>query len=208
MKWILATPVLAVVSSVAPASGNPYFPASFKNRTVSCNFESRDAIATISALENDWYSGQLTAAKESSLYLASIHPPRRSGRTLRFTWLRSFHAPVVIGIDGLGTRNSRLVAKQLSGKGGYAPGSISKQLDRQLSLKEEKAVELALARTQVLNLPPKLCDMGLDGAEWIIEAVDGKGYHFVERWSPESGGVRDLGIALLGLTGWEFKPIY
>jgi hypothetical protein len=57
-------------------------------------------------------------------------------------------------------------------------------------------------------MPAKLCDIGLDGSQWLLEAADSHGYHFVDRFSPESGGVRDLGLALLRLTGWEFKPIY
>jgi hypothetical protein len=54
----------------------------------------------------------------------------------------------------------------------------------------------------------KNCDLGADGAEWLVEGIDQKGYHVVSRWSPEQGEVRRVGLAMLALTGWRFKDIY
>jgi hypothetical protein len=48
----------------------------------------------------------------------------------------------------------------------------------------------------------------MDGAEWIVEGVDDTGYHFVDRWSPRRGEVRETGLSLLKLTGWVFKDVY
>lgn len=209
MKWTLVASAFALSSSAAVGAKQTYFPAELKNRQVSCNVgPPGSGIPVLSDLENRWYSDQLTAAHEPSLYLKASHSARPVGKSLRFTWLRSFHPPVIVRVDGLGTKNSRLIAKELSGAGGYAPGSIRKQLDRRLSEQEQKAIELNLSRTQVLKEPPKLCEIGLDGSQWIIEGVDGGGYHFVDRWSPESGSVREIGLMLLRMTGWNFKPIY
>lgn len=126
---------------------------------------------------------------------------------IRFTWLRSFHHPVVVRVEGIGTASVHLTVKQLSGAGGYAPGAIDKQVARDLSPDEVEALKTVLTRTDVFNRPHD-CNFGVDGAQWLVEAVDGTGYHFVNEWSPERGGVRELGLAMLKLTGWTFPDLY
>jgi hypothetical protein len=37
---------------------------------------------------------------------------------------------------------------------------------------------------------------GTDGSQWIIEGVKGGLYHVLDRWSPEKGIVRELGLIL------------
>jgi hypothetical protein len=212
MRWLFVAPICACFagSTQAYAKGVTYFPPAFAKPTVTCSFGGRRAtsIAVVSDIEHDWYSAQLTAAHEPSLYLESKRLRGGLGNTLRFTWLRTFHPPVIVRLEGLGSKSPRLIAKQLSGAGGYAPGTVSKTLERPLSREEARSVEKALGRSDALNIATRLCDMSLDGAQWIIEEVDANGYHFVDRFSPVSGGVRDLGLTLLKLTGWEFKPIY
>jgi len=108
----------------------------------------------------------------------------------------------------MGTASPRLIAKQLSGAGGYAPGTVNRQLDRPLSSREARALEAALRRTNIFHVP-LTCDLGgVDGAEWLVEGVDRTGYHFTKDWSPRHGGVREIGLMMLGLTGWTFKEIY
>ena len=210
MKAIAFTIAIALAASGAAADSPVYFPAAFTKPTVSCDFGAGETkpIEIVSDFESRWYSDQLAAAQEPSLYLESTRWKDGDGETLRFTWLRSFHAPVFVRVVGLGTQRPRLIAEQLSGKGGYEPGAISERLERPLSPSEAEAVELTLSKTKVLTAPPKLCDIGLDGAAWIIEGVDAGGYHFVVRWSPERGEVHDVGLKLLSLTGWKLKPIY
>ncbi|MFN3513623.1 MAG: hypothetical protein ACK41C_11285 [Phenylobacterium sp.] len=41
-----------------------------------------------------------------------------------------------------------------------------------------------------------------------MEAVDDGRYRYVERSSPEDGPIRDLGMTMLGFTGWNLDPIY
>ena len=69
-------------------------------------------------------------------------------------------------------------------------------------------MKAALANADIMGMSPKACELGLDGAVWLIEGVDARGYHFVERWSPEAGGVHDVGLMMLRLTGWKHDPIY
>lgn len=48
----------------------------------------------------------------------------------------------------------------------------------------------------------------MDGARWIIETAGPGGYRFIDRQSPDNGPVREVGLVLLGLTGWEVGDIY
>lgn len=161
----------------------------------------------VSAFENKWFSSHLLAAKEPSLFQASRNS-RASYDAIRFTWLRSFDPPVIVRIEGINSASARLIAKQLSGAGGYDPGTISKHTERQLTREEIRRMRELLMRTRLTSLPAKDCALGTDGSEWLIEVADRSGYHFINRWSPERGEVREFGIAVLKLTGWQFKKVY
>jgi hypothetical protein len=202
---IFAASCSAILASSVSAAGTVYFPPAFAKASVRCE---RGAQEIVSDLENRWYSSHLSAAKEPSLYVALTRRKGTISSQLRFTWLRSFHPPVVVRIDRTGTNSPVLVAKQLSGAGGYAPGTISKSLERPLSATEANRLHAILMRTDISHAAPKECDRGIDGAQWLIEVMDSSGCHFVDRWSPDRGAVRELGLFLLGLTGWTFKDIY
>ena len=158
--------------------------------------------------EREWYSSDLQAAREPSLFEASSGLVRSGVGVVRFTWLRSFHRPVVVRVKWTASRRPRLVATELSGKGGYDPGVPVRRIDRPLTRAEALELRDALVRARVFALPPKNCDLGGDGAQWLLEGVDRQGYHFVGRWSPTRGPVRDLGLSMLSLTGWRFDEIY
>ena len=193
-------------SDLRPKDGVTFFPPSFSEPSVRCGFMGR-RWNIINDVENDWYPSHLMAADEASLYAKALTARAAGDWTLRFTWLRSFHPSVVIRIDG-DSNGAHLLAKELSGAGGYDAGGIVKSVSRRLTKDEKRTLGTELIRTKPFNLPPKVCDIGADGAQWIIEGVDDNGYHFVARWSPKRGGVHDLGMHLLHLTGWNFDEIY
>jgi hypothetical protein len=43
-------------------------------------------------------------------------------------------------------------------------------------------------------------EVGLDGAQWLIEGRRGQTYHAIDRWSPR-GAVHDLGRLFFDLAG-------
>lgn len=167
-----------------------------------------DRFSALSDFEADWYSTHLRAARESSLYLESQRPASRGGQSYRFTWLRSFHEPVVIRVDRLPSSEMRLTAKRLSGYGGYGPGRIVARIDRLLSRDEAAEFERTLSAGRVLDLAPRDCRGGGDGANWIFEANDRGSYRYLMRWTPKQGAVRDTGMLLMSFTGWRFQPVY
>jgi hypothetical protein len=145
---------------------------------------------------SDWYSKQLEALREPSLWELS-NSKGEERESYRFLWLRTFHHPVAvrvdIGVDGVG----RLIVKMASGAGGYAPGELMR--DETLTLEKEQS-DLLLAifeKNGFWKLPSiEESKSGLDGAQWIIEGVKGRRYHVVDRWSPQDGAVRVIGLAL------------
>ena len=174
-----------------------YFPPAFLNANAACGGQGN----VVDEIEADWYPKHWRAAEEPSLYLASRASKAKS---LRFTWLRTFENPVIVRIDELPSGQMRLTAKQLSGAGGYEPGEVARTIVRDLTPDEQIKLGAMLARTRVFELPSRVCDGGLDGTQWIVEATGPSGYRYVNRWSPERGPVYDLGSTLLALTGWSF----
>jgi hypothetical protein len=197
-------PLLAFLLAGAKAPSHlSYFPPAFSAPAITCPTASGPKkLPLLSDLENEWFSDQLAAAHEPVLY------PSSASEQLRFTWIPSFDHTVTVRVIGLGSSNPQLIAKKLSGQGGYEPGVIANKVVRPLSRREATMLRALVSDSHVLDASSKLCGLGVDGSEWLIEGTGPSGYHFVARWSPENGSVRELGLVLLRLTGWKFKEIY
>jgi hypothetical protein len=115
---------------------------------------------------------------------------------------------VFIRVETTGDEKYRLTAKELSGAGGYDPGTTNRSVERELRRDEVERLRQILARTLLPSLKPKDCAIGCDGSNWIFEIVDKQGYHVLTRWSPEYGPVREAGIFLMSLSGWTFTEVY
>jgi hypothetical protein len=152
---------------------------------------------------NTWYSHQLQAMDEPVL------GPAQKGSTYRFTWLRTFHHPVAVRISADEGR-VKLVAVELDGAGGYRPGKVLRRKAIELSRTQFHDLEALIRSKDFWDLPAHEETNGLDGSEWIIEGVSGGNYHVVDRWSPDTGPVREIGEQMLLLTGWHFpsREIY
>jgi hypothetical protein len=188
--------------------GINYFPESFGKPTQVCEHAGYpECIPTIDPVENEWYPKHWDAADEPSLYERSTKTISADASTLRFTWLPTFDHPVIVRIERSGS-NARLVAKKLSGHGGYEPGIIEQKIDRPLTSLELARLDLILSKTKILETRATNCDLGTDGSQWIVEGVDSKGYVFVNRFSPNTGPVRAFGDFALNLTGWDVRGRY
>lgn len=205
---ILVLALVVLTAGQTSSANEPYFPPEFSNRSIGCGIGLESRCEFLSDFRVEWYSKHLLAAQEPSLYGAARQPPKPGRETLRFTWLRTFDPPVIVRIAQTASARPRLIAKQLSGAGGYEPGTISKRIDRPLTVTEAARLREVVAATDVFTMSPRETNAGLDGAEWIIEGIDEQGYHFISRWSPEQGNVRKLGMFLLTLTGWQFEDVY
>jgi hypothetical protein len=153
------------------------------------------------------FINHLAALEEDSIYRQS---KSKNLTIYRFTWLRTFHNPIVIRLIVKKDGGGMLIAKKSSGQGGYDSGKIEKTVTKTMG-KSEIDLFLELIKTeQFWELPPSTDEIGFDGARWLIEGLSNSRYHLVQRWSPKKGGVRNIGLYLLGKSGFDInsKDIY
>jgi hypothetical protein len=210
-----------MLALIAPAYGAPqsrveFFPSELHVPSIECPWgntrqeysKNKVKLALLSDFEGVWFSAQLRAANEPSLFEQSLKQPEGIARSYRFTWLRSFHAPVFVRIDEQSDGVMKLTAKRLTGQGGLAPGRLSSTMRRQLTASEKEDVRRMFASGDFATYRVNRCDMGTDGAVWLLETRLGGKYQVVNQFSPQSGPIRQIGLALLLLTGWKNEPVY
>ena len=127
--------------------------------------------------------------------------PANEKETYRFLLLETWGHPLAVRITREPNK-TRIVAIQLSGAGGYEPGHILQRVQRSLDDREWIRLASELDRVKYWTIPtnPPEDDIGADGSQWIIEASRGNQYHVVDRWTPETGPVRDLGLLFVQLA--------
>jgi hypothetical protein len=140
---------------------------------------------TTDTFTNDWYSGQLRAAAEPRLRATG-----EDREIFRLSWIPSFHPTVIVRVE----RNESqyvLVAKRLTGAGGYEPGKVGEQVRRPLERSEWNAFNRHLKAANFWSMqpdePPKFTEngeqvIGTDGSQWFLEGASRTEYHFVDRW--------------------------
>ena len=143
----------------------------------------------------NWYGKHLSALKEPSLWKSSKNQRTQS---YRFLWLRTFNHPIAIRIDVNVDGTSLLTTKMTSGAGGYEPGTLI-QNDTATLTREETNRFLGQIEGHNFWRMPSIEETagGPDGAHWIIEGVRDGTYHVVDRWSPEVGEIRSLGLFMV-----------
>jgi hypothetical protein len=147
-----------------------------------------------------WYSTQLCAMGEVPLVKPS------DGRIhIRFLWLRTFHPGIAVRVENDGN-DTHLVAIELDGAGGYAPGAVGRRTERSLSSAEWVSLQEEIADSKFWRRSTSKEILGLDGAEWIVEIAEHNRYHVITRWN--GGTIEQLGRHLLTLSQLEPDPIY
>jgi hypothetical protein len=151
----------------------------------------------LDTLVRKWYSQQLSAMKEPSLSCGDAE-----SETYRFTWLRTFDHPVAVRISWA-DEGAELISVELDGAGGYAPGNVLKSARRALTGTDWRGLKASFEGLKFWTMPTQLSadTDGADGAQWILEGRRGDDYHVVERWSPEAGSYREVGLQFLRLAG-------
>jgi hypothetical protein len=94
----------------AKASQTDYFPSG-----------TLDDTAQSSLFKEQWYSDQLRALKEPSLWELS---KTQKSQIYRFLWLRSFHRPISVRLDIHEDGTGLLTTKATDGQGGSKPGGL------------------------------------------------------------------------------------
>ena len=143
----------------------------------------------------NWYSEQLRALREPTLSENAV----TAGEVYRFSWLRSFHGPIAVRVIVLPNGTARLTAKMADGAGGYNPGTLIVDSIRDIGPKEVRHLRELVQAMDFWRLPVHPAPngkVGLDGAQWILEASNHGNYHVIDRWSPDDGPLRELGLYL------------
>jgi hypothetical protein len=106
-----------------------------------------------------------------------------------------------------------LTVKMTSGSGGSNAGHLIENRTRRLTREQVRAFVDRVSSSEFWRLPtlenPPIG--GPDGSQWIIEGVKNGKYHVVDRWTPKSGAIRTLGLALaidLGQVNIPSEEIY
>ena len=166
--------------------GEPYFPKG-----------SLDSHPQSDSLRRGMYGQHLFVMQEPRLPSLTARP---DAETIRFLWLRSFHAPVVVRLERRGAK-CWVVTTVLDPSNSYEPGQISRRDSLRIELRTLQEVLDRLSAPDFWasrEQPP-----GLDGATWLFEWVRPGQYQVVSRWSPEEVGreaaARDIGLQLLRL---------
>ena len=145
----------------------------------------------------NWYSSHLKALEEP--VLTDSLPTK----IFRFTWLRTFHNPIVIGIENMNDTIT-IYWKVNDGEGGYEPGKIIENKSKILTLKEWTGIVDEINAINFWNLPSTENEiLGDDGAQWILEGKELGKYHVVDRWS--GGEIGKLCFDLINLTDLKIK---
>jgi hypothetical protein len=152
------------------------------------------------------YSKHLVALDERPLFVAKPDP---QVECYRFTWLRSFHRPVVFRVDESKSGTATFTIKVGDGAGGHEPGKLvrteKKPVDDTLLAKLRNSVQ----HGRFFELPATDRNLGADGSTWILEVIKDGRYHVVSRWSPRDGTIHRIGTLLIEFAiGGVLVPIY
>jgi len=145
----------------------------------------------------NWYDKHLKALNEP------VFSDSLPGKVFRFTWLRSFHNPIVIGLK-CNNNSISVYWKVCDGRGGYDPGKIIKNKKKTLTIGEWNDFVASIESIDFWNLPATDSrTLGTDGAQWILEGKELGKYHVVDRWSGVT--IEKVCLKLLALTGLKIK---
>ena len=128
------------------------------------------------------------------------------GSIYRFTWLRTFHHPIVIRIINV-QDNITLISKTMSGQSGFDLGRLNSDATISIATVQWDTFQKLLHAANFEHIPSlqNPDEMGKDGAEWVMEQFSKGHYGFVERWSPGSVSFREACLYLLRLSGLQVK---
>ncbi len=190
VQLLLAATVCLVSSNLAFAE-EKFFPAG--------TFGSKQ----LDDFRNNWYSKQLRVLQETSLYGS---PPAHE--TYRFTWLRSFHHPMTFRLEIAEQCAATLTIKETDGALGYGPGKIILNKTMDVGKADCEKLVASLEDMKFWSLATSSSELGMDGAQWILEGSKNGRYHIVDRWTPLSGAFYEWALSLMKLADVPLGEIY
>lgn len=138
----------------------------------------------------EWYSRDLHFLKEPVLYNFYLNKD-----IYRFTWLRSFHPPIVLRLEKSNNEVTLTEKKLIKfesidtlGRNEFAMVLDSIHIEeskRKVDNHYWNDFESLLKENNFQDMPTTVAwEFGTDGSEWILEKHSKEGYYVVNRWSP------------------------
>ena len=161
--------------------------------------------------DTDWAKKEawgLPGKEAENEFLKAMHEPsliedsqaRGGVEQYRLTWLRSFHHPVAIRIV-INSAGGLLITKVTSGKGGYAAGKLTTNVEKQLTQERALGLREFFDNLRFFSTYTDHYDKHVDiadGALWVLEGFRNGHYHKVRRQSPTCDDeIRKFGLALM-----------
>jgi len=140
-----------------------------------------------------WYSSVLYGLEEKPLWPAD---PKRI--TYRFLWMRSFHDQLSITIE-VQPEGDGLLRLQIFRR-------VSQHLESRTQMLSKQQVQAVLALIEEASFWKMTAEggrQGLDGAEWVLEGVQGGEYHVVTRWDAKDTAFGKALLELLRLSNYN-----
>jgi len=161
-----------------------------------------------------WFGGHLRAMREPPL--ATAGDLGRSRRRFRLLVLPTFGRPFAFRIDENTEGGAKLRQVVLDGRGGYDPGNIAKESERNLTRDETARIDKGIASAHLESLPmeapePRMRNGEItvcaDGTAFVFELLDRKRRVFLMRGcvAPEKSLWRLIGtiFRLDPRTDWQ-----
>ena len=154
---------------------------------------------------NIWYSSVLEGCHEPVLYNY-----QSSDEIYRFTWLRSFHLPVVIKIQKH-QFDFIFTAKKLMPAYKDYPEELKISDSGFISWFKWYTFKNKLDKISFWNMSmddPE--EQGMDGGRWVLEGFKDGQYHFIDRWSAKGSDFGKACLYLIKISNLEIsdKDIY
>lgn len=148
----------------------------------------------IHAFCDRWYVSHLLAMQERPLWPPAPNLPT----AYRLLFLPTFQQPRAVRLTEASS-GWRAVCKRSDGRGGYAPGRLVGEAERELSRTEAERFTYLVDRVDFWTMPGSEDSHGCDGSQAVLEGVRASAYHVVARWSPRGTPYAELVEFLLGL---------
>lgn len=121
----------------------------------------------------------------------------------RLRVIPSFSAPVVVRVQRSGEA-ATLIAKRMSGMGGYYYGRLCRRAERKLQQAEFESIRSCFARPAVWSVAS---DEMMDGSTWSVDAIVDNEYKAHSQSSPTEGPLHECAMKLLKLSGFSERLI-
>lgn len=140
------------------------------------------AVAKMDRIKAEWYSQELAALHEPSLWQSSRERP--DAEAYRFLWLRSFDPPICVRITVNGDGTGSLTSKEGNLHGGTERGKLSRVETKPLSSEQVKSFLDLVGSVKFWDIRSPIGNLGgVDGSQWIIEGERRGTYKIVDVWS-------------------------